>query len=347
MMRDLSRISLDCSQRLTELLEFTLSPDFQDEMVVAREIFTLVSGKVNDDDFGYEQRMQLFQEFFLFEHRLSEPNSGYTIFELFLERSRVTRKASDLDAFESFRSVYRSLFLVERSLGDEAEVHDLIGRHDLTVQPLCSFSLGGIPAGQIFEGRVVRYQGLHFFTGAFIFHAPSVTQLVRRVTKNFLSRTPRTPALVSGDIDSEQLGSEVWSDFLRRRYRLLRGLQNKRDSVDQVAKKRAVDQLSLARSLADVYQMVSRPDGVTAIGIQGHGSCFVPENPMIQRTALLNALALCEVRSMRYRHIEPVKVYAQVLASDAEGLWQGLPDQSLGGGKSVEALEPVVLKVLG
>jgi hypothetical protein len=310
---DITKVSLECSQRLTELIEFTCSPEFNDEMVVAREIFTLVSGKVNDDDFGYEQRMQLFQEFFLFEHRLCEPHAGYTIFELFLERAQNTRTPKEYQAFENFRSVYRSLFIVERSVGDDVEVCDLLGPQSQLVSPLCSFSLGGLPTDQIFEGRLIRYQGHHFFTGAFVFHTPSVRPLIQRVARSFLKRTQTRAAPTNGTTMDES-----WTAFLKRRFKVLKGLQNKRDGSDQPTKKRAIDQLTVARGFADVYQMVNRPDHVTAIGCTEPVSCFVSECPVVQRTPLLNALALCDVRCMRYRHIDPAKVYAQALASDAE-----------------------------
>ena len=323
-MGDVTKVSLECSLRLSELLEFTCSPEFKDEMVVAREIFTLLSGKVNDDDFGYEQRMQLFQEFFLFEHRLCDPNPGYTIFELFIERALVTKTLEDIQSFENLRSAYRSLFVVERILGDEVEVHDLLGGPSRTVHPLCSFSLGGLPQGQIFEGRIICYEGHSFFTGAFIFHAPAVKSLVLRVARAFLARNEKPEGALREDDEGR------WGDFLKLRFTVLRGLQNKRDAVEKITKKKAVEQLALARSFADIYKMVSRPDRVTAIGSSERVSCFVPEHPVVQRAALLNALALCEVRYIRYRHIEPEKVYAQVLASDAEGIWMGSSERARG-----------------
>lgn len=363
-MADISKTSLECSQRLTELLEFTCHPEFMDEMVVAREVFSLVAGKVNDDDFGYEQRMQLFQEFFLFEHRLCDPSPGYTIYELFLERAMITRTTAEVCAFEHFRSAYRSLFVVERSLGDEVEVRDLLGANVQIVRPLCSFSLGGLPVGQVFEGRLLRFKDSSFFTGAFIFHAPAVKSLIVRVAQSFLARiekpTRQAPeaelgskldsASASASASESEFGHgqyQAWVDFLRRRFKILRGLQNKRDAMEQASKKRAIDHLALARSFANIYQMVSRPDGVTALGSREHVSCFVPENPVVQRTSLLNALALCEVRCMRYKHIEPEKVYAQVLASDAEGAWGVQPERSLPAAESAAQTAPESMRSIG
>lgn len=353
-MAEISKISLECSQRLTELLEFTCYPEFKDEMVVAREVFSLVAGKVNDDDFGYEQRMQLFQEFFLFEHRLCDPNPGYTIYELFLERAMITRTAAEVCAFEHFRSAYRSLFVVERSLGDEVEVRDLLGANVQIVRPLCSFSLGGLPVGQVFEGRLIRFKDSSFFTGAFIFHAPAVKALILRVAQSFLARiekAPRQPAEAESgsrlEAESGHGQYQAWVEFLRRRFQILLGLQSKRDAMEQASKKRAIDHLALARSFTDIYHMVSRPDGVTALGSREHVACFVPENPVVQRAFLLNALALCEVRCMRYKHIEPEKVYAQVLASDAEGAWGVQPERTLSAPEAAAQTAPESMRSIG
>jgi hypothetical protein len=283
-------------------------------MIVAREIFMLLTGKVNDEDHGYEQRMQLFQEFFLFEHRLGSPHAGMTIFEVFLSRIKPGTPPLERYSFENFRSAYRSLFIVEKANDQDVLVRDLLGKRVTSVYPLCSFSFGGLPLSQIFEGRLIQYRSLHFFTGAFIFHVPGVTDLIEKTVKAFLAR-----ASEGKFAKPENEKNRNWQAFLDKRFQILRSLQNQREVKVAGVKKRPVDHLTLSRSFSDIYKMVSSPDNVTAIGTYPQVSCMVPEVPVIGRDTLLNALAHCEVRTLRYRHIEPIKVYTQALSFDSDG----------------------------
>lgn len=332
-------LSQDCSRKLAELLEFVCLPEFADEMIVAREIFMLLSGKVNDDDLSYEQRMLCFQEFFLFEHRLSLAYSGMTLFELFLQRSRVRLLKDELICFEQFRSAGRSLFVLEKTYPPSVHVRDLLGRRLTRVRALPGVPLNDLPLGQIFEARLVSYFGLHFFTGAFIFHPPTVTPLIERLVRAFLDGDAQAVLTVppegpghdarvarNGSVDTRI----DWVVFLNERYEILQKLHTRREAFEVNGRKRAVDHLTLSRSLVDIYRMVSAPDQVTMLDGRETSveSCFVPEGPVVQRTALLYIFAQCEVRCLRYRHIEPTRIYGQSLSREGGQLMIQRPERS-------------------
>jgi hypothetical protein len=46
-----------------------------------------------------------------------------------------------------------------------------------------------------------------------------------------------------------------------------------------------------------------------SLGMQLEASPFVPETPFYDLLPLLHGLAYCEIRSYRYKHIDPIKVY--------------------------------------
>ncbi len=328
-MKPLQHSSLDCSNRLTELLEFACSPEFEDEMVVARELFMLLAGKVNDEDVSYEQRMQCFQEFFLFEHRLTEPHAGQTLLEVFLQRAQERLEPAEVLDYEQFRSAGRSLFRIDKFQAESANVRDLLGNRNLRVHALCSFSLSGIPSGQVFEARLVNFAGLNFFTGAFIFHPPSVTDLIEKMVKVFLSGGAQVSMGSPGEsLPEEETGG--WRGFLKARFDTLRDLQNRRESYESAGRKRAVDHLTLSRRFVDIYRLVSTPDQVTALSNDASApdSTFIPEGPVLSRTSLLSILAQCEIRCLRYRHIEPAKVYAQSLSREGDSLLIQRPERA-------------------
>jgi hypothetical protein len=319
--------SQDCSRKLAELLEFACFPEFAEEMIVARELFMLLSGKVNDDDVSYEQRMLCFQEFFLFEHRLSAPHTGMTLLELFLQRSQSRLPKDELTPFEQMRSAGRSLVILERVHQTSVHVRDLLGRRVVHVHALPGVSLKDLPPGQVFEARLVSYFGRYFFTGSFIFHPSTVTPLIERLVRAFLDGEAHVilsspKEALSLGTQAPALGSEPqknnWKAFLNERFKTLQKLHTKREAVEADGRKRAVDHLTLSRSLTDVYRMVSAPDRVTVLDGQETtvDSCFIPEGPVVPRTALLHILAQCEIRCLRYRHIEPTRVYGQSLTKE-------------------------------
>ncbi|MBX9703940.1 MAG: hypothetical protein K2X39_07275, partial [Silvanigrellaceae bacterium] len=99
-----------CQEILHSLLEYSLKPEFEGEMKIARELYTIATGQVNDDDPFYEQRMSSLQEFFLFDYRLHSFFSGATIFETFLYHCQAASSLERLNDFEQMRSYKHSLF---------------------------------------------------------------------------------------------------------------------------------------------------------------------------------------------------------------------------------------------
>ena len=46
-----------CQDLLNTLLDYSCAPEFADQMRIARELFAIATGKVNDDDPFYDSRM--------------------------------------------------------------------------------------------------------------------------------------------------------------------------------------------------------------------------------------------------------------------------------------------------
>ena len=104
-----------CFDLLSKLHEFVCSPDLAPEMLVAKELFSIETGKVNDDDPFYENRMQAFQEYFLFDFRLSDVLPGATALEYFLSVHSRNLKVRSLLDYEFLRSSRHSLFFIEKT----------------------------------------------------------------------------------------------------------------------------------------------------------------------------------------------------------------------------------------
>ena len=134
-----------CAEILNTLVEFSCKTEFAEQMDIAREFFSIATGKVTDEDSFFESRMNLFQQWFVFDFRLSDVFSGATIFELFLMR-RVSSGASAHEVFEleQFRSMRRSLFRIEKANAESVIARDLFADSSIEIWPLPETSLAAL-----------------------------------------------------------------------------------------------------------------------------------------------------------------------------------------------------------
>ncbi len=292
--------ALVCQELVDTLHEYACAPEFSGQMHVARELFSVATGKVNDDDPFYDSRMAAFQEFFLFDYRLSEVFSGSTVFETFLMNAQTRLAPRQLFQFEQLRNFRYSIYSIEKLRDDRVIVFDLIARIGDLAFPLSEFNFAGFEPGQIFQGRMLTLNGTHFLTGAFIFHPKEVRGLIEKYIRTFLTHPPYCRA--SEDLD--------WAKELDRRHSLLATVTEKKIAVEKAERKRAIDLLNVTKQMVNVSRVVSSPNLVMALGRANEVSPFVPETPFLDPLSFMQRLAYCEVRSYRYKHIDPVKVYS-------------------------------------
>jgi hypothetical protein len=296
-----------CQELLNTLLDYSCAPEFSDQMSIARELFAIATGKVNDDDPFYDSRMCSFQEYFLFDYRLSDVFSGSTVFELYLLQSQTRLSPQELNNFEQFRSFRHSLFLVEKVNPQSLLVTDLIAQQRFEVFSLSEFMFAGFEAGLVFEGRSVSFNGRDYFTGAFIIHPEDVRSRIEKYIRQFLHSGIHCNAQHTAD----------WRAELTRRHALLSSVSEQKRVAENADKKRAIDMLKANKQLVSVSRIVSSPHLVMAIGRQEQVSPSVPETFFYDAVPLIHKLAYCEMKSYRYKHIGPEKVYT--LENDEQG----------------------------
>ncbi|NBX16965.1 MAG: hypothetical protein EBR09_06320 [Proteobacteria bacterium] len=296
-----------CQELLNTLLDYSCAPEFSDQMSIARELFAIATGKVNDDDPFYDSRMCSFQEYFLFDYRLSDVFSGSTVLELYLLQSQSRLSPEELNDFEQFRSFRHSLFLVEKVLAQSLIVTDLIAQQRFEVFSLSEFMFAGFEAGLVFEGRSISFNGSDYFTGAFIIHPEDVRGRIEKYVKQFLYSGIHCNAQHTAD----------WRAELTRRHALLSSVSEQKRVAENADKKRAIDMLKANKQLVSVSRIVSSPHLVMAIGRQEQVSPSVPETSFYDAVPLIHKLAYCEMKSYRYKHIGPEKVYT--LENDDQG----------------------------
>ncbi len=292
-----------CQQLLNNLYAYSLKQEFQQERQIARELFFISTGKVNDDDPFFEQRMACFQEFFVFDYRLSDGFSGSTVFETFLYNAQNTFSVENLNSYEQLRSFKHSLFQVE-SLQNEDYliVKDLISNVRHHIFSLPEFNFAGFGASQFFEGRFICFEHKHYFTGAFILHNKDVRSPVKKSIFDFLTGKGYCKA------DS----SVAWKEELNLRKDLLITITDQRIQFQHAEKKKAIDLLKVTKQIAQMPRLLSSNNLVMALGEDKYVSSYVPETPFYDTLILIHQLSYRELKCYRYRHIDPVKIYESV-----------------------------------
>lgn len=289
-----------CQQLLNNLYVYSLKQEFQQERQMARELFFISTGKVNDDDPFFEQRMACFQEFFVFDYRLSDGFSGSTVFETFLYNAQNSYSIEDLNSYEQLRSFKHSIFQVNSTQNDEnLTVTDLISNAKYIISSLPEFNFAGFDTTRFFEGRLVTFERKHYFTGSFIMHGKGVRPSVKKMISEFLT----------GKLFCKLNSTVIWKEELESRKNLLKTITEKKHEIHHTAKKRAVDLLKVTKQIAQIPRLMTSNNLVMALGEDKFVSCYVPEAPFYDSLVLIQQLAYRELKCYRYKHIDPVKIY--------------------------------------
>lgn len=286
-----------CQKLLASLLEYSCERKFAEQMAVARELFTVATGMVTDEDPFYDLRMAVFQEYFVFDFRLSEIFPGGTVFEEFLWSSRGSLSPDEVHEYEQLRSVRRSIFVAERAEDTSMLVTDLVSRRQERIHALPRFSLAGFDRGRVFEGRTLAFEGVKYFTGSFILHAEGIRSLIEKRIREHLMRHAGMP-------------NENWREQLLRRDAMVAQVTEKKSELEQSKNRKSVQVLSIGRELMAMAQNLGCDRLVMGLGVDTEVSPYITEVPFYDVSMLLDSFAYSEIRCHRYRHIEPAKLYA-------------------------------------
>jgi hypothetical protein len=297
-------------ESLQKLKDYACGAQFKEQMNVARELYFLSSGHVHEADYIYESRMDFFLEFFLFEFRLSDFFSGSTVYESFLFSEKLSQ--DEMKNFVQFRSLRQSVFTVQKvnlsnkhSIYPSLEVFDLLQRSKIHVFLNLENDALGFEVGQAFNGRVLNFEKIFRFTNSFIFHPKEITYLIEDRCEKFLE-TLQT---------NKKQENINWKEELSHRFETLSEIAKQRAKTEVAEKKRSIDLLNVTKKLAQLNREVSSSHLIMSLGKKDAPSVCVAENPAYDVIGFLNDLAYCEVKTLRYKHIEPSKVYELVVKS--------------------------------
>lgn len=154
--------------QLDRVVAYAHEERFKDEVALARkEFFARTGGEVFEDDKSVESRLAAFVDWYMFDRPLSD--RGLTPAQAFLEDRGKDLHPTELPIFRGFTETVRGLFELRRQPKESR----------LRVRELCSEkehdvferrTLAGLAKGDLFEARLIPFQGELLFSGAFCYH---------------------------------------------------------------------------------------------------------------------------------------------------------------------------------
>ncbi len=167
------------------LVDFAIRPEHALEASRARAEYFTRTGEVFDEDRSFDVRMQAFLDWFVFDRPLApgaEPPARAFIPTL-----------PDREERRRFRLLARTvhgLFEVRANTPDFLDVRNLLTDAEYRV-PVPG-PLAGVQPGDLFEGRLVPFEGRHHFSSAFLFHPSALRRRVVRELRRQKREEPQT-----------------------------------------------------------------------------------------------------------------------------------------------------------
>lgn len=165
------------------VIDFTVTPPNEAEIARARGDYFSWTGEVFDEDRSFDVRMQGFLDWIVFDRPMA--SSGVSAIRTYA----ATLPPDEAHAFRVMSRSVHSLFEVRRNVPGRFEVHSLLTRADYVVQ--VPAPLVGVNAGDLFEGRLVPFDGRLHFSSAFLFHPNHLKRRVVRELRRQLREDPQ------------------------------------------------------------------------------------------------------------------------------------------------------------
>ena len=158
----------------------------------AKARYFRAAGEVFEDDPFFEQRMNCFLEYYLFDYPAGPGGKSTTA--LVIERGRETLSADELVAFAGFDRSIHSVFEFKKKAGDLLHVVNLYDGENYEVFE--RRTLAGLDKSDIFEARLMPFGDKLHFSNAFVFHPKEVKKFVLTELKAFKEQGPPKPTAV-------------------------------------------------------------------------------------------------------------------------------------------------------
>jgi hypothetical protein len=170
-------------EQIDHLLQY-FAPHADDMVKAKEEYFALTGGEVHEDDRAYEQRMQAFFNWFLFDRKLEDA----TPLERYLREKGSELPGKEKDILLGFTKSRLALYefrgmrgIFSRPKQGQVRVRDAITSDDFDVTE--RRQMHGLEIGDLFEARLVPVERTFHFSTSFTYHPREVRKAILREIK--------------------------------------------------------------------------------------------------------------------------------------------------------------------
>jgi hypothetical protein len=170
-------------QQIDTLLQY-FGRDVEELVKAKAEYFDRTGGEVHEDDRCYEQRMQAFFNWFLFDR----PQGDSTPVERYLRENGASLSGRDKDILMGFKQSRLALYeyrarrgIFSRPKTGQIRVRDVITRESFDVTE--RRQMHGLEIGDLFEARLVPVDRTWHFSSSFTYHPREVRENILREIK--------------------------------------------------------------------------------------------------------------------------------------------------------------------
>ncbi len=161
-------------QYLEKLTQTATGEDYLDAVREAKSRYFRATGEVFEDDPFFEQRMNGFVEYYLFDWPAGPGGKSTTA--SIIDKGKFTLPPDELVAFAGFDRNIHSIFEYKKKKGELVTVLNLYDDEKYEVHE--RRVLAGLDKGDLFEARLLPLGDLLHFSNAFVFHPKTVRKFI-------------------------------------------------------------------------------------------------------------------------------------------------------------------------
>lgn len=166
-------------QKIDLLIQKITEDHDSNDILEAKRDYQKIAGEIYEDDKSYEARMGLFLEWYVFNrHSFGE---GKTPLDLLIENNVAGGLPDELKNIKEFSNNINGLFLVKKIRDNEVVVLNLFDDTKYNVKENAGNFI--FHKTDLFEGRIVLFEGNYYFTGNFCFHPKDAEKFIKSEVK--------------------------------------------------------------------------------------------------------------------------------------------------------------------
>lgn len=172
---------------IERIIQFYTSPNFREDVAEAKNAFQEVAGSFDESSADFESKMAQFTDWYVFNRTLKR--QGQAPVEFCLEDPNFKIDEKERPYYHALRNSRHSLFQFVKLKGTDVYVIDLFTGFQYVIRD--SRVTIGFQRDELFEARLIPFEGSFVFSNAFCIHPPQVSKFISKEIRK-VNRKPES-----------------------------------------------------------------------------------------------------------------------------------------------------------